>query len=122
MGPSSHGHYAPQHFLIKELPLEKEFNSDYLFVDARPHADYVKNHIPGAISLNFENWDSCLIAFLEAWSPERPVVVYCGGQACGLSKQVAIRLLTDLPDAQIFVLKHGFPAWQAHQAQPRPSS
>ena len=61
-------------------------------------------------------------AFLEAWSPEKPVIVYCGGQACGLSKQVALRLLTDLPEAKIFVLTGGFPAWQAYQAQSKPAS
>lgn len=85
----------------------------WLIVDARSEADYQAGHIEGALSLGDHNWDEGLGAFLERWQPESPVLIYCGGQACGSSKQVALRLLEDIPDMKVSVLKGGYPAWEA---------
>jgi rhodanese-related sulfurtransferase len=115
-------HYSPQHWFIKEYSLHSGVDSNALLIDVRSAEDFARSHIPGALSLDPQNWDATLPAFLEHWSPETLVIIYCGGQACGLSKEVALRLLTDLPDAKISVLKGGFPAWQAHQAQLKPAS
>ncbi|MCS6274410.1 MAG: rhodanese-like domain-containing protein [Opitutus sp.] len=117
-------HYSLGHWSINELSATdlSLAQSSTLIVDARAFADYQKGHIAAALSLSPERWDESLGDFLSAWSPERPVVVYCGGQACGLSKDVALKILSDLPDAKVFVLKGGYPAWQTYQAQKNPAA
>jgi 3-mercaptopyruvate sulfurtransferase SseA len=86
-----------------------------LVVDARSHELYQEAHVPGAVLLSEEAWDASLPEFLMQWYPDRPVVIYCGVQACAASKRVALRLLADLPEARVYVLKGGFPAWKAAQ-------
>lgn len=112
-------HYSIRHWSINEWSATELSlaQSSALIIDARTVADYQKGHIADALSLSPERWDELLGDFLSAWSPARPVVVYCGGQACGLSKEVALKILSDLPDAKLFVLKGGYPAWQAYQAK-----
>jgi rhodanese-related sulfurtransferase len=117
LGKSNHyslGHWSIYEWSATDLSLAQ---SSTLIIDARAPADYQNGHIADALSLSPERWDESLGDFLSAWSPERPVVVYCGGQACGLSKEVALKILSDLPDAKVFVLKGGYPAWQTYQAQ-----
>jgi len=119
---AEHVYYSVQHFYINELTLTDAIFPKALLVDARSWDDYAKEHIPGALSLDQQDWDTGLVSFLEHWTPSRPVVIYCGGQACGLSKAVALRLLTDLPEADVYVLKQGFSAWKLHQAKLKPTS
>jgi rhodanese-related sulfurtransferase len=116
------GHYSVTHWSIKEHSPRHGFIDGVLLLDVRSSEDYERSHIPGAISLDPRDWDSAFPVFLERWSPERTVVIYCGGQSCGVSKEVALRLLTDLPDAAIYVLKGGFPAWNAYQPKAKISS
>lgn len=63
-----------------------------LWADARPLADYRKSHVPGALPLNEDEWDTLLMAVVEAWRPGRPLVVYCDGKRCDDSHSVAKRL------------------------------
>ena len=117
-------HYSLGHWSINELSANDlslaQLNA--LIVDARASADYQNGHIADALSLNPERWEESLTNFLSAWSPERPVIIYCGSQACGLSKEVALKILSDLPDAKVFVLKGGYPAWQAYEAKKSPAA
>ena len=122
--PNQSNHYRLLHWSINEWSAAdlSTAQSNTLIVDARTSADYQHGHISGALSLNPENWDESLVKFLSPWSPERPVVVYCGGQACGLSKEVALRILIDLPEAKVFVLKGGYPGWLLYQAKKSPAA
>jgi rhodanese-related sulfurtransferase len=83
-----------------------------LFVDARPSQRYEAGHIPGAVLLNEEQWPSLFPVFLDAWDPDKTVVVYCDGGGCEASHEVAERLRRELRVETIFVLKGGWPAWQ----------
>src|ERR1700722_20404978 len=47
------------------------------WVDARSMEDYDAEHVPGALSLNLENWDELFPKFLDQWVPGTKVVVYC---------------------------------------------
>ena len=68
------------------------------------------DHMPGAILLNEDSWDSLLPDFLAQWQPGRPVVVYCG-PSCESSRRVALRLrLAGVSD--IRVLDGGWDAAQ----------
>lgn len=121
---SSTSHYARQHWAILEISsadLATALDSAVI-VDTRDPNDYQQGHITGALSLDVAKWEELLPGFLTAWSPERSVVVYCGGQACGLSKEVALRLLIDLPEAKVFVLKGGYPGWLLYQAKKSPAA
>ncbi len=83
-----------------------------LFVDARNAKRFDEAHIPGAVLLNTEQWGALFPAFLDAWDPDKTVVVYCDGGGCEASHDVAERLRQELQVQTVFVLKGGFPAWQ----------
>jgi rhodanese-related sulfurtransferase len=83
-----------------------------LWVDARSPKEYDAEHVPGAILLNFEDWDALFPSFLEQWEPDEKVVVYCSSTACQLSHEVAQRLKQSRI-SQVFVLKGGWEAWKS---------
>ena len=84
------------------------------WVDARSADDYAADHVPGAILLNLENWDQLFPKFLDEWSPDKKVVVYCSATSCDLSREVAERLRkNNIPS--VFVLKGGWEAWKARK-------
>ncbi len=82
-----------------------------LWVDARPRAKFEAEHLPGAVSLNENEWDRLVPTFLDAWEPEKTVVVYCDGGSCDASHAVARRLREDLKLENVRVLKGGMKAW-----------
>ncbi|HEX2854148.1 MAG TPA: rhodanese-like domain-containing protein [Opitutaceae bacterium] len=87
-----------------------------LWVDARPSAAFSQEHIPGAVWLSEEAWDTGLAGFVEAWTPGRPVIVYCGSTSCGASRSVARRLMRELSVTGVFYLHGG---WQSWKEEPR---
>jgi 3-mercaptopyruvate sulfurtransferase SseA len=114
-------HFATEHWLVRVAAVsELNHAPEWLIVDARSRELYDEEHIPNAIWLAEEDWDSAIPDFLMQWQPERPVIIYCGGAACAASKRVALRLLKDLPEAKISVLKGGFPEWKANQIKTLP--
>ena len=90
------------------------WGSAVLWVDARSQRDYETEHIPGALSLNLEEWDTLFPRFLDQWSPERKVVVYCSSLSCAMSHEVADRL-TQSGVSPVYVLKGGWEAWKANK-------
>jgi rhodanese-related sulfurtransferase len=90
------------------------WDRDVLWVDARSADEYEADHIPGAILLNLESWDEFFPQFLDRWSPEKRVVVYCSAAACELSREVAERLRKS-GISSVFVLKGGWEAWKSRQ-------
>jgi len=85
-----------------------------LWLDARSAQEYDAEHLPGAILLNLEDWDTLFPSFLEQWEPDEKVVVYCSSTACQLSHEVAQRLKQS-GISQVFVLKGGWEAWKSKQ-------
>src|SRR5258708_301885 len=61
---------------------------DVLWVDARSRADYEKDHIPGAVLLNEDEWDEQFPALLAVLKSQRPIVFYFGSESCQLSSEV----------------------------------
>ena len=84
-----------------------------IWVDARPDADFAREHVPGAVSLNEDRWNELLPQFQSIWSPEKKVVVYCSAESCNAAREVAERLRksTQLPMQNVFVLEGGWEAW-----------
>lgn len=94
--------------MVRQMAPEK-----LLWVDARSRAKFEAAHIDGAVLLNEDEWDRLVPAFLDAWEPEKLVVVYCDGGSCDASHSVARRLRADLKLENVRVLKGGWSAWSA---------
>lgn len=84
-----------------------------LWVDARPDAEFEREHVPGAIQLNEDRFNELLPQMLQVWSPEKKVIVYCSSQACGASREVARRLRNEAGLTNVFVLEGGWEGWLA---------
>lgn len=98
----------------ERLPTVLAWGETVLWVDARSADDYRADHIPGAILLNLESWDELLPNFLDQWSPDKKVVVYCSAATCELSHEVAERLRKS-GITSVFVLKGGWEAWKTRK-------
>ncbi len=86
-----------------------------LWIDARVGDADRTNHIPGAQPLTLSGWDQQIPAVIAAWSPGRPVVVYCDVQTCQDSGRVAELLRQDYALPDVHVLHGGWAAWLARQ-------
>lgn len=100
------------------VPLERAlaWGDKVLWVDARSDKVYAEAHIPGALSLNDENFLRQLPAVKSAWTPGRRVIVYCSSQKCGAAYAMAERLQATTGWPDIYVLQGGWEAWQTHLA------
>lgn len=85
-----------------------------LWVDARSSANFQKDHIPGALLLNEDQWDELLPGVLSAWKPEQSIVVYCDSKLCDSSTHVAARL-REAGVGPVYVLKGGWESWKARE-------
>jgi rhodanese-related sulfurtransferase len=86
-----------------------------LWIDARSEEQFASGHVPGALRLNEDEWNTLLPQVLAAWSPERKLVVYCSRQSCNLSHEVAERLRKEAGLKNIFVLQGGWEEWQKQE-------
>ena len=84
-----------------------------IWLDARPDAEFEREHVPGAIQLNEDRFNELLPQMLQVWSPEKKVIVYCSSQACGASREVAHRLRNEAGLTNVLVLEGGWEAWAA---------
>ena len=90
-----------------------------IWVDARSRADHDAGHIPGATLLNNSNWDAGIYDLMNVWLTDpRPIVVYCGSEQCGASKQIAQKLRDALQEAEVYSLKGGWEAWKKLNYRP----
>ena len=95
------------------VELARSWGADAIWIDARPEADFEREHVPDAILLNEDRWNELLPQFLQQrWSPEKKLVVYCSAESCNLAGDVArwLREEAKLPN-QIRVLKGGWEEW-----------
>ena len=84
-----------------------------IWVDARTIKEFEESHLPGALFLDENGWDTGLLELMDTWLIQpRPIVIYCGTEACETSKRIAERLRKSMPDAEIYSLKGGSIAWQ----------
>ena len=88
------------------------WGSNVLWVDARSQNEYDAGHVPGAIQLNLEGWDRLFPRFLDQWSPEQKIVVYCSSRSCEKSHEVAARL-EQSGVSPVYILKGGWEEWKA---------
>lgn len=82
-------------------------DAEVVWIDARSRANYEADHIPGAILLNPEEWGELLFESQESLQAafDRPVIVYCDGEACTRSAEVGERLRELMGLSPVYVLK-----------------
>jgi rhodanese-related sulfurtransferase len=90
----------------KKLFMEKSA----LFIDARSMDEYVKGHIPGALSLPWHDIDRRFIEVTEDIPPDTLIITYCDGTNCELSCDLAFFLL-DTGFNNVRVLLDGWNEW-----------
>ncbi|MCB1211321.1 MAG: rhodanese-like domain-containing protein, partial [Verrucomicrobiales bacterium] len=95
--------------------VEQRWKGAVLWLDARPRDQFEKGHIPGAHLLNEQEFDELVLVNIDLLQGlTKPVVIYCSGQACKASHAVRDRLVnTGIIHENVFVLRGGFPAWEA---------
>ena len=77
-------------------------------IDVRAAEDYQKGHIPGAISLPHDRWDS-----LEGLSRDRTNVLYCYSQVCHLAATAAVQFAER--GYPVMELEGGFAGWKENK-------
>ncbi|EIP96765.1 Rhodanese-related sulfurtransferase [Opitutaceae bacterium TAV1] len=97
---------------LKAAAFYGQSQSHVLWVDARKAEAFAAAHIPGAINLNEDTWESLLEGFVEAWDGAAPVVVYCDSTECDSSRAVAARIRHEFGATRVFTLKGGWQTWQ----------
>lgn len=112
--PSRLYHCDPASLKADEVCLETiPAGADVLWVDARPRKDWEKSGVPGSLLWNLDPAED-MQAF-EAAAAVRivatpRVIVYCGDENCGISRQVAGRIRGLDLGAEVSVLRGG---WRA---------
>lgn len=114
---------APAWYLVDETlnddevsvpEIEKRWQGDVLWIDARVREQFEKEHIPGAILLNDQERDNLLLENLDKLQEnKKPIVVYCDGLACHASHKMRTFLTENVGIMNVYVLKGGWPAWNA---------
>ena len=83
-----------------------------IIVDARNEKDFTIGHIRGAVNLSEAKFDSQLGYFLDVWTPESTILVYCNVGQCNSSRAVADRLKNECRIKNVFVLKDDWRKWE----------
>ena len=99
--------------------LSRNWKNDVLWIDARPHGQFAKAHIPGAININEQELEAQLIDNIAVLQDNRkPVVIYCDSSACQASRKIRDYLAQRVPAEEFFVLRGGWQAWKKAHAVP----
>ncbi len=93
----------------------KHWGDAVIWVDARSRPKYERGHIPGALLLNEDEWDTLLPQVLLKWQPGKRIVLYCDSRQCHGSHFVAERLRRESQLKDVFVLANGWQAWVEDQ-------
>lgn len=102
-----------------ELCLETvldELEGNVLWIDARMRRDWERDGVPGSLLWNLDPGEDAQAFEAEAMARliDGPkVVVYCGDESCGVSRQVAERIRALGLGTEVYVLHGGWRALQA---------
>lgn len=87
--------------------------ADVVWVDARNRSDWEKNGVPGSLLWNLDPNEDMQVFEADAAvriAANPRVIVYCGDENCGVSRQVAERIRALDLGAEVSVLRGG---WRA---------
>lgn len=83
-----------------------------VFIDARKDEFYRMGHIEGARNLPWEDFENRFPEVMADVPPDALLVIYCDGDACTLSKDLA-QALVGKGYGHVRVLLNGWSVWQA---------
>lgn len=87
--------------------------TEVVWVDARPRKEWEKNGVTGSALWNLDPGEDMQVFEAEVAarvSANPRVIVYCGDEQCGISRQVAQRIRALDLGAEVYVLRGG---WRA---------
>jgi 3-mercaptopyruvate sulfurtransferase SseA len=82
-----------------------------VLVDAREAPEYAGGHIPGALSLPFDDVVANPGLLGAVKGAGRPIIIYCGGDDCELSRNLAANMLAE-GIRKVLVFTGGFQEWR----------
>ncbi len=82
------------------------------FIDARQEETFTKGHIPGAVCMYAEAFDSYVPQLMQI-PTDRQIVVYCNGGECDLSHELADKILAIGLHKKVVVYTGGTEEWKA---------
>jgi rhodanese-related sulfurtransferase len=91
-----------------ELDRAIQQNADIVVVDVRAEEDYNEGHIPGAINLPQEKWDS-----YEGLERDKLNVLYCYSHVCHLAANAAVQFAEH--GFSVMEMDGGFAAWKDNE-------
>ena len=86
----------------------KAGEDNLVIVDVRAAEDFAKGHIPGALNVPKEQWESP-----EGLSKDKTNVVYCYTQQCHLAANACVRFAAQ--GYPVMELEGGFEAWKKNE-------
>jgi rhodanese-related sulfurtransferase len=88
----------------------KEGTNNFVVIDVREADDYKKGHIPGAINLPREKWNTC-----EGLRKESLNVLYCYSHVCHLAATAAVEFAGK--GYSVMEMDGGFAAWKENDLE-----
>lgn len=85
-------------------------NERTVVIDVREEEDYNKGHIPGAINLPHDRWNTC-----EGLNKDRLNVLYCYSQVCHLAAAAAVEFAGK--GYPVMEMDGGFEAWKENDLE-----
>ena len=82
-----------------------------IFIDARDSEDYNSGHIENAINIPFDYYEDYEDAINEL-DDTAPHVIYCSGEECSLSMDLADYFFNELAFENILIFEGGWPQWR----------
>lgn len=82
-----------------------------IFIDARSEKDYAAGHIKCALNLPWHGIEEHFAEIAERINSEEMIIIYCDGETCSLSKDLAL-FLRDMGFKNARVLVNGWSVWQ----------
>lgn len=82
-----------------------------MILDARSQDVFAQGHIQGAQSLPWDEFDQHFDEIMARVPLDTPIVTYCDGESCGLSKELALALIGK-GYTNVRVLVNGWTLWQ----------
>ena len=86
-------------------------NGSALFLDARDPQEYAESHIPGALNLPPQDFETVFPDLYDQVESAPSLIVYCQGVECGDAVEVAERLV-EIVSQPISVLEPGWRSWR----------
>lgn len=100
---------APDEITLSDA---RSLRGPLLWLDARHGDAYRTEHIPEALPLDIDHWDTQIVDVIARWQPGMRLIVYCDDSACSSSRQVAERLRRDYQFDDVWLLHGGWSSWQ----------